>query len=112
MHPSALPEGWQPAINFFLTLTPEQLREKGLPDDREALRKNLRYIYTDGSGFVFYKGQFLHPDVVNRWVDSAESSLSFTPMGRLLHSATICLTSYKPCLRCCSGRALTVTANL
>lgn len=85
MPPAALPEGWRPASTSFFNFTPAQLRENGLPEDRESLRKKLKNIYSDGHGFVFCKGQFLHPDIVMRWVDI--DPLSFTPMNR---AAAVC----------------------
>lgn len=69
MPPPALPKGWLPAIKFFIGLTPDQLIEKGLPSNNETLRNYLKYIYSDGHGFVYCTGQFLHPDVVTRCVD-------------------------------------------
>lgn len=76
MPPKALPEGWLPASTCFASLTAEQLKEKGLPTDEKELIELLRYIYSDGHGFMYCTGDFSDPSPVDRCVGLSDSVAS------------------------------------
>lgn len=55
---SHMPAGWMPAYAHFAQFSDEQLLEQSLPTEQSRRKNILRCIYTNGTRFVYYKGDF------------------------------------------------------
>lgn len=51
-----LPDGWTSAVKYFSRLSKEELDQHGLPAASKDRKSLLRYLHTNGTGFVYCRG--------------------------------------------------------